>query len=103
VGEVAQTDEGYTVEANGQAIGSPGWWWRPAACPGPNWAPLTWGNRIARQFGHNIVEPAPALVGLVFPPGKWNASKDLSGIHLRVGAACGTWSLEEDLMITTRA
>jgi len=100
VGEVAQTDEGYTVEANGQSYRVPR---LVVATGGLSWPQLgatDLGYRIARQFGHNIVEPAPALVGLVFPPREMERFKDLSGIHLRVGAACGTWSLEEDLMIT---
>ncbi len=58
------------------------------------------GYQIARQFGHEIVEPSPALVGLAFAPKEMERFKDLAGIHLRVGVSLENWSLEDDLMIT---
>jgi predicted Rossmann fold flavoprotein len=58
------------------------------------------GYRLARQFDLKVIEPSPALVGLTFPEKEQARFEGLSGIHLRVGAACGKWSLVEDLMIT---
>jgi predicted Rossmann fold flavoprotein len=58
------------------------------------------GLKIAEQFGLRIVEPAPALAGLNFPPREQERFKDLAGIHLRVGVSCGNWKMEEDIMIT---
>ncbi len=57
------------------------------------------GYQIATRFGHKIMETRPALVGLSFSPEEAERFKDLSGIHLKVGASCGEWNLEEDLMI----
>ena len=58
------------------------------------------GLRIARQFGLKVIEPSPALVGLTFDEAAMEQFKDLAGIHLRVAASCGTWKMEEDIMIT---
>jgi predicted Rossmann fold flavoprotein len=58
------------------------------------------GFQIANQFGLKIIEPAPALAGLLFPPQEMVRFKDLAGIHLRVGISCGHWKMEEDIMIT---
>jgi predicted Rossmann fold flavoprotein len=58
------------------------------------------GFRIAQQFGLKIIEPSPALVGLVFPEREMTRFEGLSGIHLKVGVSCGAWNLVEDIMIT---
>ncbi len=58
------------------------------------------GFKIAQQFGLNILEPSPALVGLAFPERELIRFKDLAGIHLRVGVSCGDWKMVEDIMIT---
>src|SRR5665213_1189510 len=58
------------------------------------------GFQIANQFRLKVIEPSPALVGLLFPPQEMIRFKDLAGIHLRVGVSCGSWEMEEDIMIT---
>jgi predicted Rossmann fold flavoprotein len=58
------------------------------------------GFQIAKQFGLKIIEPSPALVGLLFPPQEMNRFNDLAGIHLRVGVSCENRKMEEDIMIT---
>jgi len=58
------------------------------------------GFQIANQFGLKVIEPAPALVGLLFPSQEMIRFKDLAGIHLRVRVSCGSWEMEEDIMIT---
>jgi len=60
------------------------------------------GYRLARQFGLNVVEPSPALVGFVFPEREKIRFKGLEGIHLRIKVSCGDWNLEDDVMITHR-
>ncbi len=42
------------------------------------------GLRIAKQFGHHIVEPRPALVPLTFDAAEWQPFADLSGLSLEV-------------------
>jgi len=58
------------------------------------------GHKIARQFGLEVVAPAPALVGLAFPGREKTRFEGLAGIHLCVGLSCGEWGSVDDLMIT---
>ena len=43
------------------------------------------GHRLARQFGHKIVEPRPALVPLTFDAAAWAPLAGLAGASLAVG------------------
>lgn len=65
-----------------------------------------WGYRLARQFGHTVVEPRPALVPLVFDPAEWAPFAALAGVSLEVGIAAGEGrgraSFVEDLLFTHR-
>lgn len=47
------------------------------------------GLSIARQFGHKIIEPRPALVPLVFDGVLWESYKELAGISLEARIADG--------------
>jgi hypothetical protein len=58
------------------------------------------GLKLARQFDLKIIEPSPALAGLLFPEREMERFKDLAGVHLRVGVSCGKWKMVEDIMIT---
>ena len=64
------------------------------------------GYRLARQFGHNIVETRPALVPLSFDPVSWAPFAALSGAALEVkietGAGKGRVVFAEDLLFTHR-
>jgi predicted Rossmann fold flavoprotein len=61
------------------------------------------GYRLARQFGHRIVEPRPALVPLVFDPAGWADLVPLAGVacpvHIRSGDSP---TFDEDLLFTHR-
>ncbi len=73
------------------------------------------GHRLARQFGHRVVNPRPALVPLTFDPAAWAPWQRLAGVALPVviaidappsaparrGAARRT-AFEEDLLFTHR-
>ncbi len=65
-----------------------------------------WGLRLARQFGHRIVEPRPALVPLTFDPALWAPFADLAGLSLEVEVQTGTGrqrgAFLEDLLFTHR-
>jgi predicted Rossmann fold flavoprotein len=65
-----------------------------------------WGYRLARQFGHRIVEPRPALVPLTFDAGPWAPFAALSGLSLEVaietGSGQGRARFVEDLLFTHR-
>ena len=64
------------------------------------------GYRLARQFGHNIVETRPALVPLSFDPVSWAPFAALSGAALEVkietGVGKGRVVFAEDLLFTHR-
>ncbi|MEX3958160.1 NAD(P)/FAD-dependent oxidoreductase [Trinickia sp. EG282A] len=64
--------------------------------------------RVAKQFGHKLVEPRPALVPLTFSSDVWAPFTALSGVSLEVGVATGekktkvAGSFVEDLLFTHR-
>nr|WP_297352018.1 NAD(P)/FAD-dependent oxidoreductase [uncultured Caldimonas sp.] len=64
------------------------------------------GYRLARQFGHRIVETRPALVPLTFDPAAWAPFAALAGVSLEVGIETGKGkdrgSFVEDLLFTHR-
>ena len=64
------------------------------------------GYRIARQFGHRIVETRPALVPLTMDAAGWSRFAALSGLALPVDIRTGSGKMaghfEEDLLFTHR-
>jgi len=64
------------------------------------------GYRLARQFGHAVVETRPALVPLTFDPMSWSSYAPLSGVSLEVrigtGEARSRTEFVEDLLFTHR-
>ena len=55
--------------------------------------------KIAEQFGHQLIEPRPALVPLTFDAGQFAA---LAGVTQRVRAGCGSVSFDEAMLFTHR-
>jgi predicted Rossmann fold flavoprotein len=63
------------------------------------------GYRLARQFGHAIVEPRPALVPLRFDPAEWQRFAALAGLSCEVVIEAGDkprCAFAEDLLFTHR-
>jgi hypothetical protein len=64
------------------------------------------GHRLARQFGHKIIEPRPALVPLTFDAAAWAPFVPLAGASLAVEISTGSGrlraSFREDLLFTHR-
>lgn len=64
------------------------------------------GYRLARQFGHRIVETRPALVPLTFDGAVWAPFAALAGVALPVRIATGQGKaqgrFDEDLLFTHR-
>ena len=64
------------------------------------------GHRLARQFGHRIVETRPALVPLTFAPETWAPFSALAGLSLEVHIDAGSGKKRtrflEDLLFTHR-
>jgi len=65
-----------------------------------------WGLRLAKRFGHAIVEPRPALVPLTFAAENWAPFSALSGLSLTVAVSTGKGKEKarflEDLLFTHR-
>ncbi len=57
------------------------------------------GYRIARQFGHKIVETRPSLVALVAKGGGWN---QLAGSSVEAEVSTGKASFRENILFTHR-
>ena len=74
--------------------------------PVPKIGATDWGLRLARQFGHGIVEPRPALVPLTFDPALWTPFAALAGLSLEVAIETGAGKergrFVEDLLFTHR-
>lgn len=64
------------------------------------------GYRIAKQFGHHLIEMRPALVPLTFDATTWAPFAVLAGLSLpvgiRTGSTKGGGSFLEDLLFTHR-
>ncbi|MBL0148286.1 MAG: NAD(P)/FAD-dependent oxidoreductase [Ideonella sp.] len=64
------------------------------------------GHRLARQFGHRIIEPRPALVPLTFSADVWAPFAPLAGTSLEVAIETGGGKQRghfvEDLLFTHR-
>jgi predicted Rossmann fold flavoprotein len=64
------------------------------------------GYRLARQFGHRIIETRPALVPLTFDGAVWAPFATLAGVALPVRIATGQGKaqgrFDEDLLFTHR-
>jgi predicted Rossmann fold flavoprotein len=64
------------------------------------------GYRLARQFGHRVIEPRPGLVPLTFDATAWTRFTPLAGVSLEVVIEAGTGKslkrFAEDLLFTHR-
>jgi predicted Rossmann fold flavoprotein len=62
--------------------------------------------RLAKQFGHKLIDMRPALVPLTFSPEEWASFAALAGVSLEVGITAGSkraqGSFLEDLLFTHR-
>jgi hypothetical protein len=81
------------------------------ACGGlsiPKIGATDFGYRLARQFGHTIVETRPGLVPLTFDAASWSPFAALAGLSLDVAVAVavpgpsGGTEFHEDLLFTHR-
>jgi predicted Rossmann fold flavoprotein len=74
--------------------------------PVPAIGATDFGLRLAKQFGHALVEPRPALVPLVFDAAEWAPFVALAGVSLEVEIASGAGKqggrFVEDLLFTHR-
>ena len=74
--------------------------------PVPQIGATDFGLRLARQFGHRLIDTRPALVPLTFDAAGWAPFVPLAGLSLpvgiRTGPARGGGEFLEDLLFTHR-
>lgn len=72
----------------------------------PKLGATDFGYRLARQFGHRLVEPRPGLVPLTFDAAAWAPFSTLAGLSLEVAIEAGSGKRRqrfvEDLLFTHR-
>lgn len=68
----------------------------------PKMGATDFAYRIARKFGANIVEPAPALVPLVFGANMVADMKTIAGVSALCSVGCGNVRFRENLLFTHR-
>jgi predicted Rossmann fold flavoprotein len=72
----------------------------------PKLGATDFGYRLARQFGHRLVQTRPGLVPLIFDATTWAPFASLSGLSLEARVECGPGGARgefiEDLLFTHR-
>ncbi len=68
----------------------------------PKLGATAFGYDLARQFGHAIREPRPALVPFLWSTGDSAKYRDLAGVSAEVVASCGKQSFREKMLFTHR-
>jgi predicted Rossmann fold flavoprotein len=84
-GVQAGAAEGFEVETERGRVHAP----RVVVATGglsiPKIGATDFGYRVARQFGHRVIEPRPALVPFTFDMQQWAPFTALAGVSLEVG------------------
>ncbi len=66
----------------------------------PKMGATAFGYELAKQFGHTVIEPRPALVPFVLSPKDAKAFCDLTGVSTDVVISIGRQSFQDKLLIT---
>lgn len=97
---------GYEVDTDRGTVSAPRLVVATGGLSIPKIGATDFGHRLARQFGHRIVEPRPALVPLTFPAQDWAPFAALAGLSLEVLIDAGSGKKRtrflEDLLFTHR-
>jgi predicted Rossmann fold flavoprotein len=106
VGSVRHGAAGFEVDTARGLVQSPRLVVATGGLPVPKIGATDWGMRLARQFGHRVVEPRPALVPLTFDAAAWAPFSALAGLSLEVAIETGEGRQRgrfvEDLLFTHR-
>jgi predicted Rossmann fold flavoprotein len=97
---------GFTLQTSAGAIGARALVIATGGLSIPKIGATDFAYRLAKQFGHKLVETRPALVPLTFSSDVWAPFAALSGVSLEVeiaaGASKGQGRFAEDLLFTHR-
>jgi predicted Rossmann fold flavoprotein len=106
VGAVRRAGDGFELDTTRGLVAAARVVVATGGLPVPKIGASDWGLRLARQFGHAVVEPRPALVPLTFDADAWAPFAALAGLSLEVTIATGEGKTRghfvEDLLFTHR-
>ena len=106
VGAVRAVAAGLELDTDRGPVGAPQLVVATGGLSIPKIGATDFGYRLARQFGHRVVEPRPALVPLSFDAAAWAPFAALAGASLEVDIRCGSGRSQgrftEDLLFTHR-
>lgn len=106
VHEVRQSERGFVLETGRGPVRTASVVVATGGLSIPKIGATDFGYRIARQFGHRIVETRPALVPLTFDPQAWAPFVGLAGLSLQARVETGSGrtrgDFHEDLLFTHR-
>src|SRR3984957_20002033 len=98
--------EGYTLDTHAGAIHVRALVMATGGLSIPKIGATDFAYRLAKQFGHKLIDTRPALVPLTFAPADWEPFAALSGlsvpVELSAGAGRGRGEFSEDLLLTHR-
>ena len=106
VSEVQQTNDGFEVSTNRGAVTCKRLVIATGGLSIPKIGATDFGYRLARQFGHHMIDTRPALVPLTFDAAAWQPYVPLAGLAVQARAQTGHGKTEgdflEDLLFTHR-
>ena len=103
VGDIRHGTDGFTVQTSNGPVQAEHVVIATGGLSIPKMGATAFAYDIAKQFGHDVVTPRPALVPLTFTDEKRDQFSDLSGVSLPVEARAGSGpSFVENLLFTHR-
>ena len=106
VGAVRRVDAGFELDTDRGPVSTKQLVVATGGLSIPKIGATDFGYKLARQFGHAIVETRPALVPLTFDAASWAPYVPLAGLSLPVTVATGSGKTRteflEDLLFTHR-
>ncbi|MFM8178461.1 MAG: NAD(P)/FAD-dependent oxidoreductase [Candidatus Kapaibacterium sp.] len=98
--QVRRTDDGWLVSAAGTEFHAASLVVATGGLSIPKMGATDFGLRLAREHGHRIVPPRPALVPLTFTERERGMFEQLSGVSMDAEVRCGTAVFRENILFT---
>ena len=106
VRELRRAGAGFELDTDAGTVSAPKLVVATGGLSIPKIGATDFGHRLAKRFGHRIVETRPGLVPLTFGASAWAPFVPLAGISLEVGIEAGSGKARgrflEDLLLTHR-
>lgn len=100
--QVSHGDQGFRVELEAQTLRAPRLVIATGGLSIPKMGATGFAYDVARQFGHAVVKPTPALVPFTFSGDVKEQFSGLSGVSCPVRARAGSGSFDEAMLFTHR-